>query len=550
MGIQVSQLTQGKEPWEKEFIDFSFNGKYISEFNLVATSSGDRYSFSSFPSFEDEVSDVQGAFGQLYWGTRVQNLRRSFNLATDGMTEQDLSAFKEHFRPGQYGRFIEPHLPYRYSNCRVAEVVQFDFVPFKKEITYLGQKITTNEYKGTARIVFVWDNPKTYSEYNCVPEDTGILNQKEQARLAYTNNVPKVNSWKGIKFEDNLEYAKAAITDCYIGNYDKLFYDSDQKQSSLIPIDNGFSGDVEIAYFNPSTIDTDTIVFIKYFPIFTPITNNNQPIFFANIADNINSSKEPRYDEIQISKQIEINNDIGTKIPSSQDYVTCFKFSTPSVLYFTHRAIQIAWDIYKNNSSITYTEIENALQLEIHHKQVLKWAITVLKYLTDYTIFVENGIFYKERYVSNISLEDFGSNLIINAHWAMYFNLLMLYGFSSINANTNVQEDGILKYLSLEDNNWKGFQPFLLYFYSDLERNKIFYYYFSINDNKITQNFVSEGENCGDMLYSGYLQLEGGDTLTPSGDIKTCHLLRLKRNGELVRTQDAYITLQYPYCYI
>jgi hypothetical protein len=46
------------------------------------------------------------------------------------MTEADLNAFKSHFIPGRYGRFIESHLAYRYSYCRVAEVVNFTLIPF------------------------------------------------------------------------------------------------------------------------------------------------------------------------------------------------------------------------------------------------------------------------------------------------------------------------------------------------------------------------------------------------------------------------------------
>jgi hypothetical protein len=58
---------------------------------------------------------------------------------------------------------MEPHLPYRVSRCRIAEVINFSFVPFKKTINYLGTSLEINEYKGSARITFVWDNPESYS---------------------------------------------------------------------------------------------------------------------------------------------------------------------------------------------------------------------------------------------------------------------------------------------------------------------------------------------------------------------------------------------------
>ena len=41
------------------------------------------------------------------------------------MTEQDLNAFKNHFRPGKYGKFVEDHLAERYGYCRVSSVTNF-----------------------------------------------------------------------------------------------------------------------------------------------------------------------------------------------------------------------------------------------------------------------------------------------------------------------------------------------------------------------------------------------------------------------------------------
>ena len=63
MGLQVDLLTKGKSCHAKEFIDFEFNGKHISEFGLVVVSDGDRHSFDASPSFDDETSTVNGVSG-------------------------------------------------------------------------------------------------------------------------------------------------------------------------------------------------------------------------------------------------------------------------------------------------------------------------------------------------------------------------------------------------------------------------------------------------------------------------------------------------------
>jgi hypothetical protein len=88
MGIQVNELTKGKNSWETEYIDFEFDGKKLSDFGWVAVSSGDRLSFGHSPTFEDEISNVNGVDGQYFWGTRFKFKERKFNIATDGITEQ------------------------------------------------------------------------------------------------------------------------------------------------------------------------------------------------------------------------------------------------------------------------------------------------------------------------------------------------------------------------------------------------------------------------------------------------------------------------------
>ena len=107
MGIQVVELTKGLMPWGKEYIDFSFAGRHISEFGLVAASSGDRYSFKGSPEFQDETSTVNGVWGQYYWGTNFKTITYEYSLATDGMTERQFDEFKRLFQPGKYGQFYE-----------------------------------------------------------------------------------------------------------------------------------------------------------------------------------------------------------------------------------------------------------------------------------------------------------------------------------------------------------------------------------------------------------------------------------------------------------
>ena len=159
MGIQVQDLTQGKQPWDKEFIDFSFAGKHISEFGMVAVSDGDRHSLDMSPSFQDETSTVNGLNGQYYWGTTFDAGTISFKLATDGITEQQLAEMKRHFMPGKYGKLVLDERIGRYCYARVSSVITLNFIPFQEEKVIRDIKVNTNTYKGEAAITFKMDYP-------------------------------------------------------------------------------------------------------------------------------------------------------------------------------------------------------------------------------------------------------------------------------------------------------------------------------------------------------------------------------------------------------
>ena len=143
MGLQVD-LLKSKYPHNTEFIDFSFDGKKITDFGLVAVVDGDRLQFDGSPSFTDETTTVNGVVGQYYWGTNIGTKTKTYTLATDGMTEQQVQAFQYHFRPGRYGKFIDDTFAFRYSYCRVSSVTNFKMTPFKKEVEYTVEENKIN----------------------------------------------------------------------------------------------------------------------------------------------------------------------------------------------------------------------------------------------------------------------------------------------------------------------------------------------------------------------------------------------------------------------
>jgi hypothetical protein len=62
MSLKVD-LLKSKYPHNTEFIDFSFDGKKITDFGLVAVVDGDRLQFDGGPSFIDETTAINGVVG-------------------------------------------------------------------------------------------------------------------------------------------------------------------------------------------------------------------------------------------------------------------------------------------------------------------------------------------------------------------------------------------------------------------------------------------------------------------------------------------------------
>mgnify|MGYP007101842516 CR=1 FL=1 len=69
----------------RSFISFTYGGKHIEDFNLIATIEGDRLNTNGYSTFNDLVSTYDILDGQYYWGTHYEGHRFSFTLATDGM---------------------------------------------------------------------------------------------------------------------------------------------------------------------------------------------------------------------------------------------------------------------------------------------------------------------------------------------------------------------------------------------------------------------------------------------------------------------------------
>lgn len=595
MGIQVDLLTQDKTL--QDYINFEFDGKYVSDFGLVVVSDGDRLNLAGSSDFEDEVQSINGVNGQYYWGTNFKSLKRDFTLATDGMTEAQLQAFKYHFRPGRYGKFIETHLPYRESYCRIAAVTNFSMVPFRK-LTNVAHKGTThsnlyvNEYKGEVKLTLEWDNPYTTSTVQYFTNEEYGSSASKFASIyptVFANNIPLETELAKaflVTSESTLDLsilgkmilgAEKGICDFHLGADKKLQCNFTGNTSTLVSEKEPDQGAEPISglkiFYNPSTAPTSAKITFTITPTINvdDIEDTTTPLYFMDIADkynlstfitDTNSSPQP-YNTIQMSAQKiaamgdKFVEDDGTDIEKE------FLYSSPNVVSSIHKAIDIGWKYFNKEEETIAILMEEELRQEISHDKVLKWAIAVLAEIrknTKYGDTADDNKLKKDKtiFIPGINLSPLGysnTNSDVAVNWAKYFNILMLLFFSGkryeilkINLESRRNNDA-----GIPTSIWLDLEPIVITFDSENSMSYVTYYncidkFLSGSPLGLSKTKILD-EPSGDMIYSGYLKLGGGDFIDEHAQIAACHYLKFLIAGQPVKNVDN-ISLEYKFTYL
>ncbi len=195
MAVQVKELYKDeggkiRPILSRQFISFSYGGKNIEEFNLIATFSGDRLSKGIYAPFEDTTTQQEELDGQFYWRSKFGANELQFNLSTDGMTQNELDEFKMWFKPGVERQLILSENSNRAIMARVSATPVISMLPFEseeeilipvldprtKEKTKENKKVLTTMFKGDITLNFVMDSPYwesilSYSEEEKLDED-------------------------------------------------------------------------------------------------------------------------------------------------------------------------------------------------------------------------------------------------------------------------------------------------------------------------------------------------------------------------------------------
>ena len=213
MAVQVKELYKDeggkiRPILSRQFISFSYGGKSIEEFNLIATFNGDRLSKGIYAPFEDTTTQQEELDGQFYWRSKFGANELQFNLSTDGMTQNELDEFKMWFKPGVERQLILSENSNRAIIARVSTTPVISMLPFEseeeilipvldpqtKEKTKENKKVLTTMFKGDITLNFVMDSP--YWESILSYSSEGKLDE-DRLKVILEDGIPPITMLYG-----------------------------------------------------------------------------------------------------------------------------------------------------------------------------------------------------------------------------------------------------------------------------------------------------------------------------------------------------------------
>jgi len=216
----------------RSFISFSWGDKWIEDFGLIATISGDRLQRTLYGQFNNLTTTYDVIDGQFFWGSHFTTNNLNFTLSTDGITDRQLEEFRHWFKPGVENELVLAEHPNRAIMARMETQPSYSFLPFEEKTEW---GFSTTLYKGDINISFVMDDPFWYSKENII---MSILKAKQSSSSLYYNSpfsgmqVESTITWPYVEIDTvtrpliNNTYAR--ITAAYDDNMNLMsIYDID-----------------------------------------------------------------------------------------------------------------------------------------------------------------------------------------------------------------------------------------------------------------------------------------------------------------------------------
>ena len=384
----------------RSFISFTYGGKKIEDFNLIATISGDRMSRSGYAPFEDTVTTYDNLDGHHYWATHYRANQMDFVLSTDGIDEQQLEQFKYWFKPGISRELILAEHPNRGIQARVAEPPTLNLLPFEQEVEIVissdTYKTKTTLYKGDIQLKFVMDEPHWYGLTNILGkketesgrtryvdkwtnangQEVNIFASQDALKILYEDGIPL-----GSMIEHNMLLGNGAYANVESNTSSKIWSKSENDQDFL----SGFG-----AYIHG---EKDGVTYVGI--IAGAIVDANQNgitslpngiwgyFFYSGTAPSptiISFTMTPQFDNYYISEPCNSYASTNNKNYNTFEIVSLteqkLEFTTPNLFTSYNKVISI-FENYVNGSH-SREQIREVLRDNVRHPKVREYAIAVL----------------------------------------------------------------------------------------------------------------------------------------------------------------------------
>lgn len=157
---------------DRDFIDFKFGDHWASDFNLLAVSSGDRYSPPVYGSVNSNTATIAGKVGVYKWKTQVNEKVFNIKIAFDNINGQILNQIKEWLNPFKIDKLVFKEEPYKYYWVALNTEPKLDFLPFLEETKVVnGIAFKGGVYKGEFELQFVCFDNYGYSDWQSFDEN-------------------------------------------------------------------------------------------------------------------------------------------------------------------------------------------------------------------------------------------------------------------------------------------------------------------------------------------------------------------------------------------
>lgn len=363
----------------RSFISFTYGGKAIEDFNLIAVIDGNRLTHGIYADFVSNVTDSNVFDGQIYWSTHFKANTWELTLATDGMTEQQLDSFKNWFYPGALRELILSEHPNRAAIARIAQLPSYSVIPFeeRKEIVIQSTTYTTSTtiYKGTIGLTFVMDDPFWYSVSNILTASTDA-SQWVDANGQLVSPIESEDALK-IILEDNvptLEMVQNANNLLFGTGHIRAQSDDNSIYGSLVEY---ATADISHVTYNFNSEDTDITVGDSSNPGFFFYGGNApcNPMLRFTITPKIYEGYIVSPCSTFGATSSTNGNFFNTITFESQEKYT-FKFTTPGIFTGYNQVINILKNIPENS---TWEDVKILIRDNVKHYVPRAYAIAVIE---------------------------------------------------------------------------------------------------------------------------------------------------------------------------